>query len=477
MDNRYDVDSTETYNTIQSDMENASVRILLVDDDETPIQLLKDLLTAEGYQVDTANSGEAAIGLLKKTDYKVIGTDLKMPGISGMDLLNFCVKTYPEIPVILLTAHGTIQSAVEALKSGAFNYLSKPVQIDELLIDIQKALDLQNLKLQHQFLRDELKKQDKFLYESNNDEFNAILKTIHELRDVNTTILLHGESGTGKEVVARLIHKTSKRSKGNFVPINCGAIPENLIESELFGHVKGAFTDAKSNVKGKIEIADRGTLFLDEINELSMKAQVALLRVIQEREIVPVGSERRIKVDVRIIVATNRNLLKLIEAGSFREDLFYRINVFPIHLPPLRKRKEDIIALANWFIGEFQKEYSRPFEILTDEAKEELQNYDWPGNIRELRNCIERASILTKGREISKDALLVSSYSKRQHAENSSSREKSSDSCFERLGVMELKKLENEYILWVLKKMGHNKNLTASKLGISERGIRYKLKK
>ncbi len=459
-------------------MENTSIRILLVDDDDTPIQLLKELLTAEGYQVDTADSGENAISLIKKQDYKVIVTDLKMPGISGMDLLHYCVKTYPEIPVILLTAHGTIQSAVESLKIGAFDYLTKPVQIDELLIDIQKALELQKLKIQHQFLRDELKKQDKFLYESNNDEFNTILKTVHDLRDVKTTILLHGESGTGKEVIARLIHKTSMRSEGNFVPINCGAIPESLIESELFGHVQGAFTDAKSNVKGKTEIADGGTLFLDEVNELSMKAQVALLRFIQEREIIPVGSERRVKVDVRIIVATNRNLLELIKKGSFREDLFYRINVFPIHLPPLRKRKEDIIALANWFIKEFQREYSRPFEILTEEACKELLDYDWPGNIRELRNCIERASILTKGKDISKESLLVSSYSKRENQNSMLSQEEFSiENCFERIGIMELKKLEDEYILWVLSKMGENKNLTASKLGISERGIRYKLKK
>ncbi len=463
---------------IRAGMESTSIRILLVDDDETPAHLLKELLAAEGYQVDTADSGEIAIGLLKKTDYKIVVTDLKMPGISGMDLLNYCVKTYPEIPVILLTAHGTIQSAVEALKNGAFNYLTKPVQIDELLIDIQKALELQKLKVQHQFLRDELKKQDKFLYESSNDEFNTILKTVHDLRDVNTTILLHGESGTGKEVIARLIHKTSLRAEGNFVPINCGAIPENLIESELFGHVQGAFTDAKSNVKGKVEIADGGTLFLDEVNELSMKAQVALLRVIQEREIVPVGSERRIKVDVRIIVATNRNLMKAIEVGVFREDLFYRINVFPIHLPPLKKRKEDIIDLANWFIREFQREYSRPFETLTEDAKEELLRYDWPGNIRELRNCVERASILTKGKEISRESLLVSSYSNRANQDTTpDSPNKSIESCFEKLGVMELKKLEDKYILWVLNKMGNNKNLTASKLGISERGIRYKLKK
>jgi two-component system, NtrC family, response regulator AtoC len=455
-------------------MENPSIRILLVDDDKTPTELLKELLTAEGYQIDTAGSGESAIGALKKNDYKIVITDLKMPGISGIDLLKYCVKTYPEIPVILLTAHGTIQSAVDALKIGAFNYLTKPVQIDELLIDIQKALEIQKLKLQHQFLQDELKKQDKFLYDSNNDKFNTILKTVHDLHGVNSTILLYGESGTGKEVIAKLIHKTSLRTNGNFVPINCGAIPENLIESELFGHVQGAFTDAKSNVKGKVEIADGGTLFLDEVNELSMKAQVALLRFLQEREIVPVGSERRVKVDVRIIVATNRDLLKLIKEGLFREDLYYRINVFPIQLPPLRKRKEDIIALANWFISEFQREYSRPFEMLTEEAQKELLNYHWPGNIRELRNCIERASILTKGKKIPKTSLLLPTNPDIQEPLDY---EKKPNSCFEGLGIMELKTLENEYIHWVLAKMGNNKNLTASKLGISERGIRYKLKK
>jgi DNA-binding NtrC family response regulator len=456
-------------------MESSPIRILLVDDDETPTQLLGELLTAEGYQVDTAESGEKAIACLKKTDYKIVVTDLKMPGISGMDLLHYCVKTLPEIPVILLTAHGTIQSAVEALKNGAFNYLTKPVQFAELLIDIQKALELQKLKIQHQFLQGELRKQDKFLYDSKNDAFNTIIKSVHDLRDVNSTILLQGESGTGKEVIARLVHKTSLRADGNFVPINCGAIPESLIESELFGHMQGAFTDAKSNVKGKVEIADGGTLFLDEVNELSMKAQVALLRFIQEREFIPVGSERHVKVDVRIIVATNRDLLSLVKDGAFREDLYYRINVFPIQLPPLRKRKEDIIALANWFITEFQREYSRPFEVLTAEAQKELLTYDWPGNIRELRNCIERASILTKGKEIPKTSLLLPSQTN-QHQPASQPADTIAG-CFESIGVMELKNLEDQYILWVLDKMGDNKNLTASKLGISERGIRYKLKK
>lgn len=459
-------------------MTKPTIRILLVDDDKTPTLLLKELLTAEGYEVDTADSGESAIGFLKKTDYKIVITDLKMPGISGIDLLKYCSKTYPEIPVILLTAHGTIQSAVDALKCGAFNYLTKPVQVTELLIDIQKALEIQKLKLQHQFLQDELKKQDKFLYESNNDTFNSILKTIHDLRDVNSTILLYGESGTGKEVIAKLIHKTSLRAKGSFVPINCGAIPENLIESELFGHVQGAFTDAKSNVKGKVEIAEGGTLFLDEVNELSMKAQVALLRFLQEREIIPVGSERRVKVDARIIVATNRDLPHLIKMGSFRQDLYYRINVFPILLPPLRERTEDIIPLAHWFIKEFQREYSRPFESLTEEAEKELLAYDWPGNIRELRNCIERASILTKGKNILRESLLLPSTTLNLQLQDQKHQDHDGmNHCFESLGIMTLKKLEDEYIHWALKKMGDNKNLTASKLGISERGIRYKLKK
>ncbi len=455
-------------------MENSSIRILLVDDEKTPVQLLKEILTEEGYHVDTSDSGESAIGMIKKSDYKVIITDLKMTGISGLDLLRYCVKNFPETPVILLTAHGTIQSAVDALQCGAFNYLTKPVQIDELLIDIRKALELEKLKLQHNFLQEELKKKDKFLYESNNNRYNAILKSVYDLSDVDSTILINGESGTGKEVIAKLIHQTSLRSKGNFVPINCGAIPENLIESELFGHVQGAFTDAKSNVKGKIEVADGGTLFLDEVNELSSKAQVALLRFLQEREIVPVGSERRIKVDVRIIVATNRDLQGLIKEGFFREDLYYRINVFPIHLPPLRERKEDVLDLANWFINEFQKEYSRPFETLTEEAQKELLEYSWPGNIRELRNCIERASILTKGKKIPLSSLLLSQSSPVASNETSG---KEIENCFADIGIMDLKILENKYIHWALNELGNNKNLTASKLGISERGIRYKLNK
>jgi DNA-binding NtrC family response regulator len=457
-------------------MENLFVRILLVDNDKTPTRLLQELLTPEGFEVDTADSGEAAILMLKKTDYKIVVTDLKMPGMSGMNLLQHCVKHFPEIPVILLTAHGTIQSAVEALKLGAFNYLTKPVQFEELLIDIRKALEIQKLKLQHQFLQEELQKQDKFLYASRSAKFNQVLKNIQDLRDVNSTILLCGESGTGKEVVARLVHKTSVYCKGNFVAINCGAIPETLIESELFGHVKGAFTDAKSNAKGKIELADGGTLFLDEINELSLKAQVALLRFLQEKEIVPVGSERRIKVDARIIVATNQVLLPLIKKGTFREDLYYRISVFPLQLPPLRERKEDILPLATWFMDEFKRAYSKPIEQLSDDVKQILLEYEWPGNIRELRNCIERASILTKGKKISRESLLLPDASTITGTDIFAGTDPGRDnSCFDTIGVVPLKRLEDQYIRWVLEKMGGNKNLTASKLGISERGIRYKL--
>ncbi|MBF0278386.1 MAG: sigma-54-dependent Fis family transcriptional regulator [SAR324 cluster bacterium] len=439
-------------------------KILLVDDDPTPTQYLKQLLAGEGYQVDTAHSGETAIEQLKQFSYKVLISDLNMPGISGMGLLDYCKENFPEMQVIILTAYGTIQSAVQALKTGAFDYLTKPVQLEELNIVLKKALAFERLKIRHDFLSQEFEKKEKFLYQSNNPAFQKILEIVDEIKDVGTTVLLQGESGTGKEVIARLIHKSSLRASSNFVSINCGAIPESLIESELFGYDKGAFTDAKSNSKGKLEFADGGTVFLDEINELSPKGQVALLRFLQEKEIVPLGSYRKITVNVRIIVATNKNLRALIQDGNFREDLYYRISVFPINLPPLNERREDIVPLAHWFIDKFKREYSKPADSLSEDARKVLLNYSWPGNIRELQNCIERATILSKGKVIEDDVFLMPIP------------EQSAPLNFENIGLLPLKDLETAYILWALEKMDGNKNQTANQLGISPRGLRYKLK-
>ncbi|MFW5711112.1 MAG: sigma-54-dependent transcriptional regulator [bacterium] len=445
-------------------------RALLIDDDTTALELIKDLLEPKGLQVHLADSVDRAIEQLTYNSYQVVVTDLKMPGRSGMDMLDYCRVHFSEIPVVILTGHATVPSAVEALKKGAFDYISKPIQIDELELVINKAISHEKLKAQNTFLKQELEKRDELLYDTCSPELQRVYETIHNLHDINSTVLLSGESGTGKEVVARLIHRSSSRASGSFVPINCGAIPEHLIESELFGYEKGAFTDAKQRTKGKLEVADGGTLFLDEINELPVKAQVSLLRFIQERVVVPLGSNRQVHVDVRIIAASNKDLAQRVRSGEFREDLFYRINVIPLTLPPLRRRTEDIIPLAEWFLRKFDREYNRPVRSLTPAAKSALRNYDWPGNIRELRNCIERASIITNSESLEPADLFLPGPDSDPQAAQAHCR-----GCFQDLGIIPLKQLEEEYIRYVVQKLGGNKSRAAEQLGVSVRGLRYKL--
>ena len=437
-------------------------RILLVDDDTTALELMGEVLSEKDYEVDTSSRVDLAVEKLRTRHYHAVVTDLKMPEKTGMDLLQYTVDSFPELPVIMLTAYGTIQTAVQALKRGAFDYISKPVQVEELALALEKAISHSQLKAQNTFLRHELEKRDEFLYGTENAEMARVFETIEAVKSVQSTILLQGESGTGKEVIARYIHAKSPRSAGSFVPINCGAIPESLIESELFGYERGAFTDAKTRTKGKLEVADGGTLFMDEINELPAKAQVALLRFLQQPEITPLGSTRRILLNVRIIAATNKDLKRLVREGDFREDLYYRINVLPITLPPLRDRKEDIIALSLWFLRKLDQEYNRKLSGLSAEAEKRLLAYAWPGNIRELRNCIERAVITGRGKEIGLDAL---------HLDTDN--EEFCD--FSTIGIVPLRELENRYIRWVLDSLGGNRTATAARLGVSVRGLRYKL--
>ena len=437
-------------------------RILLVDDDITALELMCDILSEKNYLPDTSSSVDEAVEKLKTQHYHAVITDLKMPGKSGIELLDHVVGTYPDIPVIMLTAYGTIQTAVEALKKGAFDYIAKPVQLEELALALEKAINHFRLQAQNIFLRGELQKRDEFLYGTNNAGMAGIFETIESVKNVQSTVLLQGESGTGKEVIARYIHDNSPRSGGSFVPINCGAIPENLIESELFGYEKGAFTDAKVRTKGKLEIADGGTLFMDEINELPAKAQVAMLRFLQDPEITPLGSTRRIALNVRVLVATNKDLRQLVKEGRFREDLYYRINVLPITLPPLKERREDIIDMAVWFLQRFRQEYNRRISGFSKQAENRLLSYSWPGNIRELRNCIERAVITCQEGEIGPEALHLDTEVR--------------TSCdFSDIGIVALKALQKQYIHWVLDRLGGNKTATASRLGISVRGLRYKL--
>lgn len=447
--------------------------ILLVDDDTTALELIRDLLAPQGIEVHTAESVAQARELSSRESYQAVVTDLKLPDADGIELLEHLRAEYPEVPVIMLTGHATVSSAVEALKKGAFDYLSKPIQIEELLLVLEKAISHERLKSDNSFLRQELERRDSYLYETRSEELEEVYATVESLAELSSTVLLRGESGTGKEVIARLIHRSGPRSRGNFVPINCGAIPESLIESELFGHEAGAFTDAKRRVKGKLEIADGGTLFLDEIDELPAKAQVSLLRFIQEYVVVPLGSNRRIRVDVRVVAATNKNLERLVQEGSFREDLYYRINVIPIDLPPLRRRREDILPLARWFLARFSREHNRPPRRFSPEAETALMDYDWPGNIRELRNCIERASIVSRSGTVEAKALFLP-------AGREGCREEppgDARTCFEELGLIPMRELEERYLHWAVERCGGNRSRAAEALQLSIRGLRNKLNK
>lgn len=441
-------------------------RILLVDDDSTAMALMQDLLKDRGYRTDTAGSVDEAIKSLEKNSYRVIVTDLKMPGKTGMDLLRFCVDKYPEIPVIIITGHGSIRNAVQALQVGAFEYLSKPIQMDELLLVMEKAIGHRKLINENLFLKKELAKKTEYLYESQNQKLKDIYRTVELIRHEDTSVLIQGESGTGKEVIARLIHNSGDRRENSFVPINCGAFPDDLIVSELFGYEKGAFTGADKRTQGKVEIADGGTLFLDEVNELSPKAQVSLLRFIQEREIVPLGTHRKISVNVRIIAATNADLHQLVREGKFREDLYYRVNVLPFFLPSLRERKDDILPLAQWFLDRLKQGSIRPAETFSPEARKRLLSYSWPGNIRELRNCVDRASIICRSEEIDADSLFLLP--------------NDGQSCTDSFSISEeltVKELVDEYIDWTLERYEGNKTRAAEALGMSVRGLRYKTNK
>lgn len=441
---------------------------------------MRELLEGRGYEVDTATSVDQAEYSLETNAYQTVVTDLKMPGRSGLELVGTCRREYPETPVIMITGHGTIRNAVEALKAGAFEYLSKPIQLDELVMVIEKAIKSRRLETQNLFLRDELERTLGFLYETANPQLAEVYRTVDFIKNEDTSVFIHGESGTGKEVIARLIHKSGRRSAGSFVPINCGAIPEGLIESELFGYEKGAFTGAERRTPGKLEIADGGTLFLDEVNELPPRAQVALLRFIQERELNPLGSNRRVSVNVRLITATNRKLSDLVKKGQFREDLYYRINVLPLSLPPLRDRREDIMPLSRWFLRRQKTTTPRLAEDFSIEAVTALENYDWPGNIRELRNVIDRATLIGRKKIIDSSALMLPGTTEQLGGEatfidDQSYKKPVGDGLFHIKNPMPLKDVENAYLKWMLNQFDGNRTRCAEALGISVRGLRYKL--
>ena len=380
--------------------------ILLIDDDDSIRRVVEYNLREEGYDVTTAPSGTEGLRLFQDCPVDLVLTDIRMPEMDGLDLLARIKAMQPDLPVVLLTAHGTISSAVEAMKLGAFDYLTKPFDRDRLRATVRKALDMAALATENRQLRQVVA--DRFSFANmiaGSRAMRAVADTAGRVAQTETTVLLDGESGTGKELLAKAIHFHSSRSRGPFVTINCGAIPEQLLESELFGHRRGSFTGAVADKKGKFEVADRGTIFLDEIGELPLMLQVKILRVLQEREIDKVGDTRPVKVDVRVIAATNRDLEKMIADGTFRDDLYYRLAVVSIRMPPLRERADDIPLLVDHFLDKHAERLGKPRPAVEKGVYAAFNRYAWPGNIRELENVIERALVLDRDGVLGMDDL------------------------------------------------------------------------
>lgn len=382
-------------------------RILVVDDDEYIRNLLNSFLSDNGFDVTASSNAEEGLEQIKREAFDIILADMVMPGMSGIDLVKKVLDLGINIPIIIITAHGTIGLAVDAMKAGAFDYIIKPLNMGELLLSINRALESSKLKHENILLKKQIKNRYDFqkVFIGDSPPMQKVFDFIQKVADTDSTILIYGESGTGKELVAKTIHYNSSRSEMPFVPLNCAAIPNELLETELFGHEKGAFSGAINTRLGRFELANKGTLFLDEIGDLHPSLQSKLLRVLQEREFERVGGTKTIKVDVRIIAATNKNLEDAVSNGKFREDLYYRLNVISIHLPPLRERKEDIYLLIRHFMKNFSKKNKKDIPKISHDVMQCLVNYHWPGNVRELENLIERFVILNDSGVITMDDL------------------------------------------------------------------------
>lgn len=455
------------------------MRILVVDDELSVREFFEILLKKEGYEVVSAKDGVDALQCLREEDFDLVITDLNMKDTNGMTLLKESKKAQGDTPVIMVTAFATTDSAVEAMKEGAFDYVSKPFKIDEIKVTIEKALETRKLSNENKVLKSELQSKynfDNLLGES--EAMQRIYDLIRKTSATRTNVLIYGESGTGKELVAKAIHFNSPRKDKPFVTVNCGAIPENLIESELFGHVKGAFTGAVSNKQGLFEAAHKGTIFLDEIGELPLQMQVKLLRVIQERNFLRIGGTENIEVDVRIIAATNRDLAEEVRKQAFREDLYYRLNVIQVKLPPMRHRKEDIPLLAEHFLRKYAKETKKDIRRISPKAMELLINYDFYGNVRELENIIERSVALESGSEIQPESLPGNVLHPKSQREEFSVQDAKTQLEVGSVALDDLMdSFEKDLLLKALEKTRGSRTKAAKLLGISSRSIRYRLKK
>ncbi|MBI4541222.1 MAG: sigma-54-dependent Fis family transcriptional regulator [Gemmatimonadetes bacterium] len=448
---------------------NARAKVLIVDDESGILETLRILFKNEGYEVQCAAGGREALERLDGVRPDLVVTDIRMPGVSGLDLLARAREIDPEIAVILMTAQASLQSAVRAVNEGAYYYLQKPFSNDELLAICRRAAEARQLRVENRALKKEIQRRERSgegQPVGKNRAFSEVVRLAETVAPTDSTVLISGESGTGKEVLARHVHALSERADGPFFSINCGALPETLLESELFGHVRGSFTGAVRDKDGLLVAASGGTLFLDEIAEMSPSTQVKLLRALQEREVIPVGATEPVKIDVRVVAATNRDLDEEMRRGTFRSDLYYRLNVIALHLPPLRERREDIPLLAEHFLRKLAESRGNGApERLTQETLAAFLKYDWPGNVRELENALERAAILTRGDAIEESALP-------ERVREAPPPQLVSDGLPPN-PTMEV--IERAYIHWVLHAEGGNKTRTAEVLGIDPSTLYRKL--
>jgi DNA-binding NtrC family response regulator len=442
--------------------------ILIIEDEGKMRRLLELNLGEDGYTTLSAGDAETGLKLLRENTVDLVVTDLKLPGMDGLEFLHTIKRQNAALPVVVMTAFGTVETAVEAMKSGASDYVLKPFSLGEMRMVIRKELAAHALREENRSLREALGKR----YEHPNmvarsAKMQEVLATVDRVAPTNTTVLLGGESGVGKDLIARAIHEKSRRASGPFIKINSTAIPENLLESELFGYERGAFTGANASKPGKFELADKGTLFLDEIGDVPPLTQVKLLRVLQEREFERLGGTRTIKVDVRLIAATNRDLREALEQGTFREDLYYRLNVVPIDIAPLRQRKEDIPELVELFMSRFAEDSGKAVKTITPEAMQILVNYHWPGNVRELQNIVERGCTLAKGTVLEAADI---------HLDLRPAKPANGANGFLPEG-MTLEQWEDEMIREALRRAHGNKSQAARLLGLSRNALRYRLSK
>jgi DNA-binding NtrC family response regulator len=445
-------------------------KILIADDEQKMRRILQIIIGSKNYDIDLAEDGNEAWKLFQSNAYDLIISDLKMPGMDGLQLLDRISSGKSKVPVIVITAYGSVDTAVKALKAGAFDYITKPFENEEIKIVVQKALAYSRLETENRYLRTALGMEfnfDRFIGKS--DQIQSIRELARQVTPTPSTVLIQGESGTGKELLARLIHYNSPRSSHPFIAFNCGALPDNLLESELFGYEKGAFTGAQKTKPGRFELADKGTLFLDEVGDMTKDAQVKMLRVLEEKTIERLGGTSSIHVNCRVIAATNRDLKQMVSDGSFRSDLFYRLNIFPIMIPPLREHKEDIPMIVTHFLSKLNKEIGKQVQGISTSAMKLLTTQNWPGNVRELQNCLERAMILCTNTEINSNDLLFDQ-------DHSSDETPGFHFTFPPEGIS-LETVEKSLIQKALAITSGNQSQAATLLQITRNTLRYRMEK